>query len=186
MTLGVFTGHSPIDGGGRVVLIGMMGAGKTTVGRLVADQLGWEFVDTDAEVVASTGHTIAELFERCGEAGFRREESRVLARVLATDRTVLAVGGGTVLDPINAALVRSQATVVWLRASVDTLLRRIGTGAGRPMLKEDPTTLVPRIDSARRPLYKDLAHVTVDVDYLDPTTAAGRVMAYLEHATVER
>ena len=169
-----------------VVLIGMMGSGKTTVGRIVAEQLGWAYVDCDAQIVASTGMAISEIFDRCGEAVFRKEESRVLADALTQERVVIAAGGGAVVDPANAALVRSKATVVWLRASTETILRRIGSGVGRPMLKEDPAKLIPVIDAARRPLYGALAHLAVDVDDLDPTTAAGRVMAYLEHAPVQR
>ena len=120
----------------RILLIGMMGSGKTTVGRIVAERLGWDFVDSDAEVVSSTGMTVAELFETRGEAGFRKEESRVLRESLAgTTPMVLSVAGGAVLDPANQELLRSRGTVVWMRAESDTLIRRIGAGSGRPLLQ---------------------------------------------------
>ena len=177
-------GATPVP---RILLIGMMGSGKTTVGRIVAERLGWDFVDSDAEVVSSTGMTVAELFETRGEAGFRKEESRVLRESLAgTTPMVLSVAGGAVLDPANQELLRSRGTVVWMRAESDTLIRRIGAGSGRPLLQGDPVVKIQAYDRVRRPIYDGLAHFAVDVDDVDPATVAGRVVAYVEHVVEPR
>ena len=166
----------------RIVLIGMMGSGKTTVGRVLSERLGWRYVDTDAQIVAETGHTITELFESRGEAGFRLEESRVIAEVMGgTEPLIISVGGGAVLAEANRDAMRSGAVVVWLRACPETVLSRIGTGAGRPMLQGDVATTVYRIEAERRALYGETAHIVVDVDDLDPQTVAGRLLAHVEH-----
>ena len=119
----------------RLVLVGMMGSGKTTVGRLVASRLGVPFADTDEAIEASTGKSVKELFAVRGEAAFRHEESAALATLLAPDGPgVIAAGGGAVLDQVNRALMRREATVAWLRTTVGTLTDRVGTGEDRPLL----------------------------------------------------
>jgi shikimate kinase len=128
---------------GHVVLVGMMGTGKTTVGRLLAEQLGRPFIDTDEAVEARTGRTVAELFEAVGERGFRAEESAVLAAVLADPTpAVVAAAGGSVLDPANRQVIREAGSVgglvVWLRADVAVLARRVASGTHRPLLGDDP------------------------------------------------
>lgn len=158
-----------------------MGAGKTTVGRLVARRLGWRYSDSDDMVEASTGHTVAELWEAGGEPRFRREEARVLAEALAGDeQAVVAVAGGAVLDPANRALLRRSGTVVWLRAAVPTLVRRVGAGRDhRPLLAGDPAGNLARLDEVRRPLYAEVADAVVDVDGLRPDAVAAEVLAVL-------
>jgi shikimate kinase len=123
----------------RILLVGMMGAGKTTVGRLLADRLHRRYVDSDEEVEAATGHTVRELFEEGGERMFRPLESQALASaVAADDPVVVGVAGGAVLDPANRALMRRSGTVVWLRAKPETLARRVAVshqqehGGGHP------------------------------------------------------
>ncbi|HTX62475.1 MAG TPA: shikimate kinase, partial [Acidimicrobiales bacterium] len=109
-----------------MLLVGMMGAGKTTVGELLARRLGWRYIDSDEEVEAFTGHTVKELFELGGEQAFRPIESEALAAAMEGDGpSVISVAGGAVLDPANRELLRHAGTVVWLRARPDTLLRRI-------------------------------------------------------------
>lgn len=165
----------------RLLLVGMMGSGKTTVGRLVAERLGWRYADSDAMVEASTGHTVAELWAAGGEPAFRREETRVLREAVdGGDRVVVGVAGGAVLDPANRELLRRSGVVVWLRAEVDTLAARVGDGSGhRPLLKGDPAGNLRRLDAERRPLYAAVADAVVDVDDLPPAEVAARVVAHV-------
>ena len=162
----------------RLVLVGMMGSGKSTVGRELAGRLGWAFLDSDAQVEASTGSTVAELFAERGEEGFRAEESRVLAEALAGGQpAVVSAAGGTVLAEANRALLRSGGIVVWLRAEPATLAARVGSGAGRPLLGGDPAARLVELDAVRRPLYEEVADVTVDVDRLDRSGVVDRILA---------
>lgn len=166
----------------HVLLIGMMGAGKTTVGRVVAERLGWKYLDSDAQVVANTGMTVPEIFERDGEPAFRRQETIALQQAVACNEpTIVSVAGGAVLDPGNRALLKAGGVVIWLRARPETLIARIGMGSGRPLLQEDPATLIPKYDSVRRPIYTELADIVIDVDDLGPHTIAGRVIMHIEH-----
>ncbi len=158
----------------------MMGAGKSTVGRIVAERLGKPFVDTDEEVERVSGATVAAVFALHGEAEFRRRESQVLAEVLAGAPGVVAVGGGAVLDPANRAAMHRAGTVLWLRARPATLARRVGRGQDRPLLAGEeggPGAAVARIDAERRPLYAEVADEVLDVDDLDADAVAERVLA---------
>ena len=167
----------------RVLLIGMMGAGKSTVGGLLADRLGWPYWDSDEQVQAHTGLTVPEIFAASGEAAFRAEEALALAEATTGDGpAVLSVAGGAVLDPDNRQRIRRAGLVVWLRASVDTLARRVGSGAGRPLLGDDPAANLARLLLERQPLYEQLADVVVDVDELDPEQAVSRIQAALADA----
>jgi shikimate kinase len=161
-----------------LVLIGMMGSGKTTVGRELAGRLGWAFLDSDAMVEASTGSTVAELFAERGEDGFRSEETRVLVEAMgATPPAVVAAAGGAVLSGNNRALLPAGGIVVWLRADPATLAGRLGSGAGRPLLGDEPGARVVELDAVRRPLYEEVADVVVDVDDLDPSRVVDRILA---------
>ena len=156
----------------------MMGAGKTTTGRLVADRLGWGYRDSDADVEAMTGLTVPELFERAGEPAFRKAEATVLGRACADPHPlVISVAGGAVLDPANRALIARSGTVVWLRARPETLGSRVGNGAGRPLLGDDPTEAMRRLLAERAPFYEELADFVVDVDNLDAAEVAERILA---------
>ena len=159
----------------------MMGAGKTTVGRELARRLGWPYLDSDEQVQRDTGRTVPEIFAERGEAAFRAEEKRVLTEAGTADGpAVVSVAGGAVLDPENRALLRARGTVVWLRAGVATLARRVGDGAGRPLLDDDPSEALARLDDVRRPLYAELADVVVDVDHLTPEQAVEQIVGALE------
>ena len=158
----------------RVVLVGMMGAGKTEVGRRLAAWLNdrdsgagssWAHLDTDAMVEEATGRNVAELFSMDGEDAFREEEHRALMAALeVAGAAVVSAGGGVVVTEANRVLLRRAGTVVWLRARPETLARRVGTGAGRPLLGTDPTTVLAALVGKRAPLYEDVAREVVDVD----------------------
>jgi shikimate kinase len=161
----------------RLILVGMMGAGKTTVGRLLADRLGWRSLDSDAQIMEDTGHTVPELFAERGEAAFRAEEERVLAEALSGDQpVVVSAAGGVVLSAANRALLARSGTVVWLRADPGVLAGRVGDGAGRPLLDDDPASSLAALYEVRRPLYDSVAALTVDVDALTPDEVVDRIL----------
>jgi shikimate kinase len=167
----------------RILLIGMMGAGKSTVGGLLASRLGWPYSDSDAEVELATGATVPEIFELSGEASFRAEETRVLEAATSSDGpVVVSVAGGAVLSPDNRHLIKSAGFVVWLRAEVKTLAARVGQGAGRPLLNPDPFSALSRLYEERRPLYQQLADLIVDVDGLSPGEIVDRILAARDDA----
>jgi len=162
----------------RLLLVGMMGAGKSTVGRLLADRLGWRYLDSDAQVAQTTGRTVPEIFAEDGEAAFRAEETKALIEAVSgADPTVVSVAGGAVLSEENRALLVRSGTVVWLRARPETLAKRVGDGAGRPLLGDDPGAALAALYEVRRPLYESVASVTVDVDDLPPEVVVERVLA---------
>lgn len=173
-----------------IVLVGMMASGKTTAGRLLADRLGWDFVDSDAQVEARTGRTVNEVWHGEGEPAYRRLEAAALADALAAARerpAVVAAAGGVVLDPANRKLLSEAGRVVWLRADPATLSQRVlaarvGDHAGhRPLLDGDdgPAAALARLDLERQDLYAEVARATVDVDGLTPDQVVDAVLEAL-------
>jgi shikimate kinase len=153
---------------GHVALVGLMGSGKSSVGRVLARRLGRPFVDLDKRIVADAGLSIPELFDRDGEDTFRSLESAALASVLAGDEpVVLATGGGVVVRPANVERLQASATVVWLRATPETLAGRVGDGTGRPLLAPGEEPIVDRLRrlaDERGAAYRQVADVVVDID----------------------
>ncbi len=165
----------------RLFLVGMMGAGKTTVGQVLANRLGWQHLDSDGQVEESTGRSVPEIFAESGEVAFRAEEANALARAAASATpVVVSVAGGAVLDPENRRLLARSGSVVWLRARTETLAARVGSGHGRPLLDRDPPAALGHLEAQRRPMYQQLAQMVVDVDDLPPTLVAEQILAGLD------
>ncbi len=145
-----------------LALVGLMGAGKTTIGRRLAQALDLPFVDADAEIEKAAGCTIAEIFERHGEAEFRRGERRVLERLLTSQPKVLATGGGAFMDAGVRTLIKAHAVSIWLRADLDLLMKRVLRRDTRPLLKTgNPRNIMKRLMDERYPVYAE-ADIVVD------------------------
>ncbi len=163
----------------RILLVGMMGAGKTTVGRALAQRLRYPYLDSDEQVERHTGQTVREIFEARGEAAYRAQEKLALAQALTSDGpVVVSVAGGAVLDPDNRRRLRQAGLVVWLRASVHTLARRVDAGeeGHRPLLGDDPLADLSRLYQQRRPLYGQVADMIIDVDLLTSEQVVEQVL----------
>jgi shikimate kinase len=147
----------------HVVLVGMMGSGKTTVGRRVAAVLGRPFADSDEIIEARTGRTVAEIFAAEGEPAFRAIETEVLAECLAVaEPTVVAAAGGVVLEAENRHRLVEAGTVVWLKVPVGTLVVRVAGSTHRPLLDDDPAGTLAELSEAREALYLEVADLTLD------------------------
>jgi shikimate kinase len=151
----------------HLVLVGMMGAGKSTVGRIVAHRLDRPFLDSDAVIEERTGRTVREIFATAGEQAFRDLETAVLGEALASDEpSVIAAAGGVVLSPQNRSMLsEADARVVWLLADPELLLQRVRSGMHRPLLDDDPAATLQRMWDEREPLYREVADAIVSVDH---------------------
>lgn len=148
---------------GNVYLVGLMGAGKTSVGRLLAKRLHKTFLDSDHEIEARTGVKIPVIFEIEGEAGFRRREASVVQELVAQNDLVLATGGGAMLDPQNRSALHGSGTVIYLRAAPSELYVRTRHDRNRPLLRTaDPLAKLEELHRVRDPLYHECAHLIVD------------------------
>lgn len=167
---------------GNIFLVGMMGAGKTTIGRALAPRLGMDFVDSDRVLVERTGVAVTTIFEIEGEAGFRKRESAALAELARGPQPrIIATGGGAVLAPENRELMRSHGTVVYLRARLENLWQRMRTDTSRPLLATaDPKGTLARLLEEREPLYREAAHLIVDTGSQSAATLVSRVVAALD------
>ncbi len=145
-----------------IVLVGLMGAGKTKIGRRLATRLHLPFFDSDTEIEAAAGETIEEIFRRRGESVFRDGERRVIARLLAQPVHVLATGGGAFMDPTTREAILRRGVSVWLRADLDVLLARVSRRSNRPLLKQsDPRAVLATLIEQRHPIYAE-ADLIVD------------------------
>ncbi len=162
----------------NILLIGLMGSGKSTVGRIVAQMIGFQFIDTDALIVETTGRTIPEIFSDEGEEGFRRRESAALRSLLGKRGCVIATGGGIVTRSENLPLLRHLGYVVWLDADPERLAIRTAMNNNRPLLagEESPKAKLERLLIMRKPLYKKLADLRIQTAELTPQETAYGVM----------
>ncbi|MBL8385884.1 MAG: shikimate kinase [Burkholderiales bacterium] len=159
-----------------------MGAGKTTIGRLLARHLGRPFFDSDHEIEARTGVKVPVIFEIEGEAGFRQRESQVIAELTRRDGIVLATGGGAILDPANRAALRGSGYVVYLRAQPADLWLRTQQDRNRPLLRTaDPEGRLRQLHAEREPLYCETAHLIVDTGRQSAHHLAGKLEQQLRN-----
>lgn len=188
---------SKSDGGGRqnrakalaarldgkpLVLVGMMGAGKTTVGRRLASRLGRQFIDSDEEIERAAQMSIPEIFEQRGEAEFRAGEMRVIARLLKEKDIVLATGGGAFVNADTRTLVKAEAVSVWLKADLDVLFERVSRRSNRPLLKTaDPRGTLEKLIADRYPIYAEADVTVISRDVPQDNVAADVVGALLDH-----
>ena len=169
-------GHRPI------VLIGMMGAGKTTVGRRLAARLGRHFVDSDEEVEKAAGMTIEDIFRAHGEADFRAGEVKVIARLLKDHHIVLGTGGGAFINPETRALVKAESISVWLKADFELLFQRVSRRSNRPLLKTaNPRETLQKLIEVRYPVYGEADVTVVSRDVPQDQVAAEVIDALFAH-----
>lgn len=162
-----------------LALVGLMGAGKTTIGRRLAQALGLPFADADSEIVSAAGASIEEIFAQHGECEFRRGERQVIARLLAGPPHVLATGGGAFIDPRTRELMKSRAISIWLKAPLDVLMKRVARRDDRPLLKEDdPRAVMQRLMDERYPIYAE-ADLTIETGAGPHNAAVLEILAAL-------
>lgn len=165
---------------GNIFLVGLMGAGKSSVGRLLAKRLGKEFIDCDHELERRTGVRIPVIFDIEGEPGFRAREAALLEELVARENIVLATGGGAVLAAGNRKRLAAHGCVVYLRAAVDELWRRTRHDKQRPLLQTaDPRARLAELLEAREPLYREVAHVIIDTGAQSLPALAERIVKRL-------
>ena len=173
-------GVVPADLPRTVALVGLMGAGKTAIGKRLAARLGLPFVDADHAIEKLAGCTIEEYFARHGEADFRRKERQVISRLLTEPVHILATGGGAFVDPETRATMRGHALTVWLRADLDLLVARTARRTNRPLLKQgDPREVLARLIEKRYPIYAE-ADIIVDSEDSPLEEMVERVLRVVE------
>lgn len=165
----------------RLYLVGYRATGKSTVGRSLAERLGWNFVDADAYLEATGGASIASIFAQWGEPEFRRRESAVLAELSHRERVVIATGGGVILAEANRRRLRESGYVVWLTADADTIGRRLQTdpttAERRPNLTVGGQREIEELLAARQPLYREVADLAVSTEARSPDAIASAILA---------
>ncbi len=165
------------------MLVGMMGSGKSSIGKRLAAALDLPFVDSDAEIEAAARMSISEIFRQFGEAHFRDGERRVIARLLDGSRRVIATGGGAFVDPETRALALARAWVVWLDTDVDTLVARVGRRSHRPLLEgRDPRAVLAELQQRRAPAYAE-AHFRLTTGSGPHEEAVAAIVAALARAS---
>ena len=152
----------------KIILVGMMGAGKTTIGKLLSNKLGYDFIDLDKIIEEKSGVKINTIFEIEGEAGFRDRELQVLRDSIEKDKVIVSTGGGIVTNvESRACLIKNDALIIYLRANLQTLCNRLKNDNSRPILNvENKEQIIERILEEREPYYKDLADMDVDTSHM--------------------
>jgi shikimate kinase len=164
-----------------IVLVGLMGAGKTSIGRRLADRMGLPFVDADTEIERAAGKSISDIFADHGEAHFRDGERRVIARLLEDGPQILATGGGAFINAETRAAIKAKAISVWLRADLDVLVKRVGKRGGRPLLENrDPVEVLQKLIDTRYPIYAeaDIVVESLDVQHTQMVNAVLEALAH--------
>lgn len=162
--------------GRNIILTGMMGSGKSTIGRILAERLGWLYVDTDSLITLEAEKEITELFATKGEAYFRRLEKEALLAALKGDRQVIATGGGAVLDQNNRKAMRKNGRVIYLRTGIEELLNRLGRGEDRPLLNGfEIRERLTRLLAEREEFYRQ-AEIIIDTDQLSPEEVVEKIL----------
>jgi shikimate kinase len=178
----LFVAGSSMKPDRSVVLVGLMGAGKSSVGRRVAGRLGLPFFDADCEIEAAAGCSISDLFARYGETAFRAGERRVMSRLLDGPRAVIATGGGAFIDPDTRALILEHAISLWLRADLDLLTKRVSGRDHRPLLKGgDPRAILAGLMEKRYPIYAEADLVVESLDQPTDLTVQAVLQALAVH-----
>lgn len=173
-------------GGRPIVLVGMMGAGKTTVGRRLANRLNRRFIDSDEEVEKAAGMSIDDIFRLHGEADFRAGEVKVIARLLKEDGLVLGTGGGAFMNADTRALVKSTAASVWIKADFELLFARVSRRSNRPLLKTaNPRETLSRLIESRYPVYAEADVTVVSRDIPQDQVASDVIEALLKHLALK-
>ncbi|HWH17021.1 MAG TPA: shikimate kinase [Allosphingosinicella sp.] len=166
-----------------IVLVGLMGVGKSTVGKRLARRLGLEFVDSDSEIELAADHSIAEIFARFGEESFRDGERRVISRLIEGPPKVIATGGGAFMNAKTRELILERCIAIWLDADVETLAERVSRRDTRPLLKDkDPLLLLRDLAGARNPVYAQ-AHIHVRSHPMPHEKAVERIVEALDQWT---
>ena len=169
-----------------IVLVGMPGSGKSSIGRRLAQHLGLEFIDADQEIEAAAGMSIADIFAQHGEPYFRAGEARVIARLLDKGPQVIATGGGAFVNPDTRALIRTRALSVWLKADVDLLLRRIKRKNDRPLLRvADPEAVLKNLLAEREATYAEADIIVTSLDVPHEAVVEALVKALAENLSEE-
>ncbi|MFT5766521.1 MAG: shikimate kinase [Halioglobus sp.] len=164
----------------RVFLVGPMGAGKTTIGKYLAQQLNLQFADTDTEIEARTGADIPWIFDVEGEEGFRAREQQAVEEMTLWDSVLLATGGGVIMRPENRRVLAARGFVVYLHATVEEQVRRTHRDRRRPLLqKGDPEQILSDLMAIRDPLYREIADHVIDTDGCSPRTVAQKLVREL-------
>jgi shikimate kinase len=164
-----------------IVLVGLMGAGKTSVGRRLARRLGLPFVDSDEEIERAAGRSVAEIFEKFGEPGFRDGERRVIRRLIEGPLKVVATGGGAFMDEQTRALILETCIAIWIDADLETLARRVARRSHRPLLKDkNPIEVLRALSDVRGPVYA-LAHLHIQSEALPHERTVERIVEALSN-----